>query len=230
MKKYMFMFICLVFGLSPFNCNAQQEVFSYYGSLEPCRVSFEKNSQPMLFQQFLSTFEIQGKLGEWAFEATSYDGWHKEEVEMKYWEYCCKEPGFKIYPCFRMDCRDGYLVGIYSVFFSQRAWIYNLNLISYDKTGRILEKNSFPFWQYGYFGTQDSCDVAYQSSGGQLYIKNEIIRFEYSSSRLCTPEMSEGVVYSHDPKEVRREKRQYVYKIGDDARLSLVSVSDIDEE
>jgi len=42
--------------------------------------------------------------------------------------------------------------------------------------------------------------------------------------------MSEGVVYSHDPKEVRREKRQYVYKIGDDARLSLVSVSDIDEE
>jgi hypothetical protein len=193
-------------------------------------VSFEKSGHPMLFQQFLSIFEIQGKLGECVFEASSYDGWHKKEVEMKYWEYCCKEPGFKIFPCFRIDCSDGYLVGVYSVFFSQKAWIYNLNVISYDKTGKILEKNSFPFWQYGFFGTQDSCEVAYQSSGGQLYIKNEIIRFEYSSIRYCTQEMSEGITHSHNPNEGRREKRQYVYKIGDDARLSLVSVSDIDEE
>lgn len=230
MKKHMFISMCLVFVLSPFRCNAQQDVFSYYGNLEPCRVSFENNGQSMLFQQFLSIFEIHGELDGWVFEATAYDGWHKEEVEMKYWKYCCKEPGFQIYPCFRMDCRDGYLVGVYSVFFSQRAWIYNLYVISYDKTGEILEKNTFPFWQYGFFGTQDSCKIAYQSSGGQLYIENGTIRFEYSSIRCCTPEMSKGITYSHNPKEVRSEKRQYVYKIGADARLTLISVSDIDKE
>ena len=227
MDRNRFVVIIIVLLMTSIRCNAQERLFSYYGDVEPYIMSLMNNNDDVLFRRYLSSFDIQEKSKNAAISIGVFNEQMKKELDSAYWQYAFITPGFKVFPSFRLECKDGFLVGLYSTYHTYRTTIYNLDMVSYDKNGRIREKVSFPIFQTGFFCTQDSCILAYQNLGGILNIQKEVVSFEYESSRCCTHEMTRGELYADDVKVVRREKRKYVYKIGDDACLVLISVSGI---
>lgn len=220
--------IAFVFILMSLQSNAQQKLFSYYGNVEPSQRSFAKQENPELFQEFLSSIGVHCRKNSCSIRLGGFNEQTQQELDSTYWKYAFVLPGFKVFPAFMLKCRNGYMAGIYSTYNGYRVTIYNLDLISYDKKGNILEKTSFPIHQHGFFPTQDSCFIAYQICGGLLYVENGVITYEFESSRCCTPEMEKGELYADDVKTVIREKRKYVYKITDDACLIPVAVSNIE--
>lgn len=211
--------------------HTQERLFSYYGNVEPHTMSFmDRYDDGELFQQYLSSFSIQEKCNKARISIGVFNERNSKELDSAYWMYVFFTPGFKIYPSFQIKCKDGYLVGLYSAYHSYRTTIYNLDVVSYDKTGRIKEKISFPIFQSGYFVTQDSCHIAYQNLGGVLDIENGIVTFNYESTRCCTPEIARGELFADDVKDVRGERRKYIYKIGNNACLVPISTVDLNTE
>lgn len=226
MEKYGY--ILFVVLMTSLHCNAQQQLFSYYGNVEPRSISFmDRDEGDELFQCYLSSFDIREKSKEATIYIGMFNDQNKKELDSAYWRYAIVNPGFKTFPAFVLDCKDGYLVGLHVAYRSYRSYVYNLDIMSYDKKGKIKEKMSFPIFHTGFFSTEDSCLIAYQILGGVLTIEKGKAIFEYDSSRCCTPEVAKCELYADDVKDVWREKRKYVYEIGDNARLILVSVSDI---
>lgn len=209
-------------------CVAQRKPFTYCGIVEPQQISFGETSDDVLFQQYLSSFGFPFKKDTSSLYVNFVNEYTQTELDSVFFKFAFIVPGFQVFPAFRLDCPDGYVVGLYHTYHSIKVDICNLDVMSYDKNGRVLERTTFPLLQKGYFLTQDSCHIAYQSKGGVLNIENGIVFFEYESSRCCTPEMEKGELYADDIKEVHREKRRYVYAIGYDARLIPVFVSDIE--
>ena len=217
-------FVLLIILVASIHGHAQERLFSYYGNVEPHAISFMGNyDDGELFQQYLSSFSIHEKCNKARISIGVIDEHSLKELDSAYWMYAFFTPGFKLYPYFQLKCKDGYLVGLYSAYHSYRTTIYNLDVVSYDKTGRLREKISFPIFQSGFFVTQDSCLIAYQNLGGVLYIENGTVTFNYESSRCCTPEVNRGELFADDDKEVRIERRKYIYKIGNNACLVPIS-------
>lgn len=208
-------------------CLAQQKPFTYCGLVEPQQISFGVTSDVVLFQQYLSSIGYPLKKDTCSLYVNFVNEYTQKELDSAFGGFAFIVPGFQVFPAFRLDCTDGYVVGLYHTYHSIKVEICNLDVMSYDKYGRILERTTFPLFQTGYFYTQDSCHIAYQSKGGVLNIENGVVFFEYESSRCCTPEMAKGELYADDVKVVRRERQKYVYEIGDNACLVLKSVSDI---
>ena len=208
-------------------CVAQQKPFTYFGIVEPQQISFGETSDDVLFQQYLSSFVFPFKKDTCSLYVNFVNEYNQKELDSIFFKFVVIVPGFQSFPAFRIDCLDGYVIGLYHTYHSIKVEICNLDVMSYDKYGRILERTTFPLFQTGYFYTQDSCHIAYQSKGGVLNIENGVVFFEYESSRCCTPEMAKGELYADDVKVVRRERRKYVYEIGDNACIVLKSVSDI---
>lgn len=211
-------------------CVAQQKPFTYFGIVEPQQISFGETSDDVLFQQYLSSFVFPFKKDTCSLYVNFVNEYNQKELDSIFFKFAVIVPGFQPFPAFRIDCPDGYVVGLYHTYHSIKVDICNLDVMSYDKNGRVLERTTFPLFQTGYFLTQDSCRIAYQSKGGVLNIENGVVFFEYESSRCCTPELLKGEIYADDMKKVHREKRRHVYTIGKDARLVKVFMSDIEGE
>ena len=225
-------FVLLIVLLAPsIRCHAQNRLFSYYGDAVPHTTSFiDRNDDGELFQQYLSSFSINEKCNKAKLSIGVFNELNTKELDSAYWMYAFITPGFKLYPSFILKCKDGYLAGLYSTYHAYKSIIYNLDVVAYDKTGRIKEKTSFPIFQAGYFATEDSCHIAYQLKGGVLYIENGIVTFDYESSRCCAPEVAKGELYADDTKEVIRERQKYIYKIGDNACLLPQSIVNVNTE
>lgn len=211
-----------------FQCTAQQEPFSYYGHVAPHQITFRGDTNLALFHQYLTSFVVQGKKDVFSTYVGVFDEQSKTELDSNYWQYVFMVPGFKVFPAFKIDCMDGYLIGLYLAFHSYKATKYNLDIVSYDTEGRIVERTTFPLLQIGFYPTQDSCIIAYHSLGGLLCIDKGVLTYKYESSRFCTPEMVNGVLYEHEALDVEKESKQYIYKIGDNACLIPVSESNVD--
>lgn len=229
MKFLSVLFVFSLFFLCSLYGNAQHSLFTYYGQVEPQQISFQEDVDEALFQQYLSSSGYPWDKKNCSFTVGVCDEREIDEVDSIYWRFVFLTPGFKVFRSFRLECENGYLVGVYNTYHGQNVHICNLDLISYDVLGKIIQRTSFPIFQSGFFFATDTCPVAYQKKGGLLYIENGFAVFNYESVRLCTPEMTKGSLHEDlHLDETRSEKKRYVYKIKDDARLTLFQTSDIE--
>ncbi len=211
-------------------CVAQTEPFTYCGQLMPSRTFFQENGDWNLFKQYLSLFDIHDKKNKVSFDIYYYDPPEKE-LDSIYWRYIVRVPGFKVFPGIRVDCKNGYLVGLCSIFDSYRTTLCNWDFITYDKEGRMLERISFPVMNNAfYWDKQDTCTMADFLCVGKINILKGSFVYEYTSLRFCAPEMARGVFYEYHEGTKKNEEKVYMYKIDDDARLILVSESELETD
>ena len=80
---------------------------------EPVETTFMQDS--VLFSELLSEFATRCQHYDTLYEAVWLNNPYKIPLNTKYEKLLTTMPLFEIYPAFRIDCPDGYVLGIYNV-------------------------------------------------------------------------------------------------------------------
>lgn len=216
-----------IFVAGVFQSKAQQPLFSYCGPLEPSQVRCCQNDNVELFREYLSLFKVNGK--QKRSQIDSFEWWNPkwEPIDSQYEQFVFKVPGFFVYPAFRIDCKNGFLVGLKNGYACDKMRLYYVDLVSYDKSGRIIGRTTLPTFQMANFHTDDSCGYSYQQLLSRLDIENGLIIFEFGTLRACYSDLERADTIISET--IVKEGRKYVYRIEDDASLTLISATEPQE-
>ena len=222
MKKTGLAYILLMLSILVANrCLSQEDLYGPYGNVMPCQKEYRFAPNSALFRRFVYSIGYVWDKNECAFFPGFPNCQYDNELDSIYMQFADIIPGFKVYPEFVVDCGQGYIIGLNYYYGNFKTVIINLELRSFDYRGNLLQKTTFPVLHHGYFYTRDTCPCAFLDCGGEVKVIDGHVIFDYSSLRICTPEI--GVVKEDWGNGNSERKKKYVYIIKNDARLVLVS-------
>lgn len=180
------------------------------GNTAPRETSFTPDS--ILFSELLFQFTIRCQ------QYDTLNEWYSPLVDTgipldaKYEKILMSVPFFKSYPAFRIDCPNGYVLGIYNMFHNGHSWISYLDMLSFDLHGRMRSRVSWAKSGLGSYKLDDEkTNLDWQILSSTDVANGEILYDFIKQTFIAREAYSEvGAVYR--------------YKIHDDATLELLSI------
>lgn len=183
------------------------------GKTIPIETAFTTDS--LLFSELLSEFSMRCQQYDTLFPSDRFYPVRVEEgkvpLDAKYEKMLMMVPFFKSYPAFRIDCPNGYVLGIFN-YYPNRNWLSYLDILSFDLHGRMVSRFSWAESGVDFFPLENTeTDQTAQILSSTKIVNGEI-SYEYIKRSFIAGEATfvESAVYR--------------YKIQDDATLKLLSV------
>ncbi|MBP5548060.1 MAG: hypothetical protein J6X58_04100 [Bacteroidales bacterium] len=207
--------ITILFSLSVFAITASAQYHEAPIRTEPVETTFTQDS--VLFSELLSEFATRCQQYDTLYDVVWLNNPNKVPINVRYEKILPTMPLFEIYPAFRIDCPDGYVLGIFYV-----LRIYNdktkrityatyLDILSYTHIGRMISKLSFALDYLNTYLMEDSEKYYEYQLMGVADIMNGEIHYGYDQRRAVNRELT------------THSESTYIYKIQDDATLKLLS-------
>lgn len=208
MKKKTILFLII---LSTFATMVSAQGCHLPGNTAPRETSFAIDS--ILFSEFLSEFSVRCQqydtLHQW-FNRMRYT--HQVPLDSKYEKILVSVPFFHAYPAFRIDCPNGYILGIYNVYSYYGSSISHLDILSFNLHGNMTSRCSWAEFGVGKYYLDDKKTVCDSQVISSTEVANGEIRYSFTQSSYI------------DGEATSVESSVYRYKIQDDATLKLLSV------
>ena len=205
--------IIMLFSYSVFVTTVSAQNYYFPGRTDPIETKFAQDS--ILFSEFLSEFSMRCQQYDTLLQPEWYNPLNNPErvpIDSKYDKILMSVPFFKIYPAFRMDCPNGYVLGIYNHYINQQSVVNYLDLLSFDLKGRMISRTSLAKYNLATYVMDDfKTSQNYQLISSINIINGELNYFVDQRSYIS------GKITSHS-------ECTYLYKIQDDATLKLLSV------
>ena len=207
--------IIILFSLNAFavTTSAQNHDFPPIRT-EPVETIFTQDS--VLFSEFLSEFTTRCQQYDTLFDAVWINNPNKLPLNTRYEKILPTMPLFEVYPAFRIDCPNGYVLGIYNVLriyndqTGQKSFVSYLDILSYTHLGGFASRLSLALDYVNSYLMDDSGTwYLYQIIGGADVMNGEI-HYSFDQRRFVNREL------------VTHSESVYIYKIQDDATLKLV--------
>lgn len=210
MKKII---ITILFSFSVFVTTVSAQKYHFPGKTDPIETTFVQDS--ILFSELLSEFPMRCQQYDTLFQAEWFNPLNNPErvqIDSKYEKILMSVPFFKIYPAFRIDCPNGYVLGTYNHYFNQQSQVDYLDLLSFDLKGRMISRTTLAKFNLATYVMDDfKTTQNYQLISSTNIVNGEII---YSVDQR-----------SYISREITSHSEcTYLYKIQDDATLKLLSV------
>lgn len=209
-------FITILFSLSIFATTALAQKHDVPPRTEPVETSFIQDS--VLFSELLSEFTTKCQQYDTLYEAVWFNNPYKVPLNTRYEKILPSMPLFEKYPAFRIDCNNGYVLGIYSVLriynhqTKTQTYASYLDMVSFTSRGGFVSRLSLVLGYMNSYLMEDSkTRYLYQIIGGADIMNGEI-HYGYDQHRFINRELE-----SHS-------KSTYIYRIQDDATLKLLSL------
>ena len=210
MKKII---ITILFSFSVFVTTVSAQKYYFPGRTDPIETTFAQDS--ILFSELLSEFSMRCQQYDTLFQAEWFNPLNNPErvpLDSKYEKILMSVPFFKIYPAFRIDCPNGYVLGIYNHYINQQSIVNYLDLLSFDFKGKITSRTSLAKFNLATYVMDDfETTQNYQLISSTNIVNGEIIYSVDQRSYIS------GEITTHS-------ECTYLYKIQDDATLKLLSV------
>ena len=211
-------FITIILSLSVFavTASAQNDDFSPIRT-EPVETTFTQDGE--LFSKLLSEFTTRCQQYDTLYESVWFNNPDKVPLNSHYEKILPKMPLFEFYPAFRIDCANGYILGIYSVLriYNEQtsfiSYVSYLDLLSFNPKGGLVSRLSLALNYINNYQLKDDSKKRYlcQIVSG-VDIMNGEIHYGYDQRRFVNRDL------------ISQFESTYVYKIQDDATLKLLSV------
>jgi len=208
--------VTILFFLSVFAITVSAQNFEVPIRTRPVETTFTQDS--VLFSELLSEFATRCQQYDTLFDAVWVNNPFRVPLDVKYEKILMTMPLFEIYPAFRIDCPDGYVLGIYSVLriYNDKTKIISyasyLNILSYTPMGGCVSRLSLVLGYINTYAMPNSERFCSSQIIGTANIMNGEILYEYTQSMFIDRELT------------TRSVSTYVYKIQDDATLKFLSV------
>lgn len=208
--------VTILFSLSVFAITVSAQNFEVPIRTRPVETTFTQDS--VLFSELLSEFATRCQKYDTLFDAVWVNNPYKISLNSKYEKILPAMPLFEIYPAFRIDCPDGYVLGIYNVLriYNDKTKIISyasyLDILSYTSIGGFVSRLSLVLGYLNSYAMHDSERWCSSQITGTANIMNGEILYEYTQIMFIDGELT------------TRSESTYVYKIQDDATLKFLSV------
>lgn len=207
--------VTILFSLSVLAASASAQKNDVPIRIEPVETTFMRDS--VLFSELLSEFTTKCQQYDTLFEAVWLNNPYKVPLNVRYEKILPTMPLFEIYPAFRIDCPNGYVLGIYNVLsiYNERtktkSYASYLEILSYTSIGMLASRLSLSLNYINSYAKDDSeTRYLYQIIGSADIICGEI-RYGYDQRRFVNRNLE------------THSESTYIYKIQDDATLKLLS-------
>lgn len=205
--------ITILFSFSVFVTTVSAQKYYFPGRTDPIETTFVQDS--ILFSELLSEFSVRCQQYDTLLQPEWYNPLNNpERVQLgsKYEKILMSVPFFKIYPAFRIDCPNGYVLGIYNHYINQQSLVNYLDLLSFDLKGRMISRISLAKLNLATYVMDDfKTSQKYQLISSTNIVNGEINYFVDQRSYIS------GEITTHS-------ECTYLYKIQDDATLKLLSM------
>ncbi|MBP5515435.1 MAG: hypothetical protein J6X86_00655 [Bacteroidales bacterium] len=208
--------ITILFFLSVYATTASAQKYDVPKRTEPNETTFTQDK--VLFSELLSEFSVQRQQYDTLFQAVWFNNPDKVPLNIKYEKIMVTTPLFEIYPAFRIDCPNGYVLGIYSILeiynhqTKTKSYASYLDILSYTLQGGFISRLSLALGYINDYKMDDSeTRYLYQIIGGADIMNGEI-HYGYDQRGFVNRDLT------------THSQSTYKYKIQDDATLRLLSV------
>lgn len=180
---------------------------------DPIETTFTQDS--ILFSEFLSEFSMRCQQYDTLFQSEWFNPLNNPErvtLDSKYEKILMSVPFYEIYPAFRIDCPNGYVLGIYYYYGNIGSLFNYMDLLSFDLKGRVVSRLSLAECHVAEYVMDDEKSSQNYQLISSINIANGEIKYfvdrrSYLSRNIVT-----------------QSEYTYLYKIQDDATLKLLSV------
>lgn len=145
----------------------------------PCETEFEHNNA--LFSEFLSGFPTIYQQYDTLWQAVWFNNPNKVPVDNKYKKMLMAVPFFDIYQAFRIDCTNGYILGIYNTLsiyniqIETQSFVSYLDILTYTSKGELTSRLSLALnYIKSYFTDNSMILQKYQLIGGVDIMNSEV--------------------------------------------------------
>jgi len=204
--------VALIFSFGVFVASVSAQVKYSPEKNYPAETTFTQDS--ILFYELLSEFSMRCQQYDTLLVSEWYNPLNRPDVaalDAKYERIILSTPVFVSFPAFRVDCPNGFVLGILNHYNNHQSIVSYLDVLSYNLKGKMISKISFAWHNIATYLMDDERSLQKFQLGGIVNIVNGEIN--YSVDQRCW--IDEISSYS---------KSFYRYKIQDDATLKLLSV------